>query len=70
LATAAASAAPADQATPNPSMDTIYMSPMDKNIRAHAPGHCPRCGMALLTSIPEPAEYHLGVTASSATIRG
>ena len=46
------------------------MCPMDKDIRAHAPGKCPRCGMALVTSIPEPAEYHLDVTASPAPAPG
>jgi hypothetical protein len=56
--------------TPDPSKDTIYMCPMDKDIRAHAPGKCPRCGMALVTSIPEPAEYHLDVTASPAPAPG
>src|ERR1043166_1797798 len=56
--------------TPDPSTDTVYMCPMDKDIRAHAPGKCPRCGMALVTSIPEPAEYHLDVTASPAPAPG
>src|ERR1044072_5352200 len=56
--------------TPDPSTDTVYMCPMDKDIRAHAPGKCPRCGMALVTSIPEPAEYHLDVTASPAPVAG
>src|SRR6185436_11938232 len=56
--------------TPDPSTDTVYRCPMDKDIRAHAPGKCPRCGMALVTSIPEPAEYHLDVTASPAPAPG
>jgi hypothetical protein len=43
---------------------------MDKDIRAHAPGKCPRCGMTLVNSIPEPAEYHLDVTASPAPAAG
>jgi hypothetical protein len=67
---APAAAAAAASQTPDPSRDTIYMCPMDKDIRAHAPGKCPRCGMALVTSIPEPAEYHLDVTASPAPAPG
>jgi hypothetical protein len=63
-------AVPAAAKTPDPSTDTVYMCPMDKDIRAHAPGKCPRCGMALVTSIPEPAEYHLDVTASPAPAPG
>lgn len=46
------------------------MCPMDKDIRAHEPGKCPRCGMTLVNSIPEPAEYHLDVTASPAPAAG
>ena len=34
--------------TPNPSTDTVCMCPMDKDIRAHEPGKCPRCGMTLV----------------------
>ncbi len=57
-------------ATPNPSTDQIFMCPMDKDIRSHAPGMCPRCGMTLVTSIPEPAEYHLDLTVSPAPVPG
>jgi hypothetical protein len=67
---ASAAATNAAATTPDPSTDTVYMCPMDKDIRAHAPGKCPRCGMALVTSIPEPAEYHLDVTASPAPVPG
>ena len=38
--------------TPDPSTDMVYMCPMDKDIRAHAPGKCPRCGMALVDEHP------------------
>src|SRR6185436_9870633 len=41
----------------------VYMCPMDKNIRAHQPGKCPICGMTLVTSIPDPVEYHLDLKA-------
>ena len=68
------SAAPVDStdatAAANPATAPVYMCPMDKDIRAHAPGKCPRCGMTLVNSIPEPAEYHLDVTASPAPAAG
>jgi hypothetical protein len=46
-------------ATPDPSTTSIYLCPMDKDIRSYGPGKCPRCGMTLVTSIPDPVEYHL-----------
>lgn len=44
----------------------VYMCPMDRDVRGFAPGKCPRCGMALVTSIPDPVEYHVDVTTSTA----
>ena len=52
--------------TPNPSTDTVFICPMDRDIRSHAAGKCPRCGMALVSDIPEPAEYHMDLDASPA----
>jgi hypothetical protein len=43
--------------------DQVYVCPMDKDIRAYAPGTCSRCGMALVTSVPEPVEYLLDISA-------
>jgi hypothetical protein len=40
----------------------VYMCPMDRDIRGHAPGKCPRCGMTLVTSIPDPVEYRVDLT--------
>jgi len=57
-----ASAARRTAATPDPSTSHIYLCPMDKDIRSYGPGKCPRCGMALVTDIPEPAEYHLDLS--------
>jgi hypothetical protein len=48
--------------TPNPSVDSIYICPMDKDIRSYKPGTCPRCGMKLVTDIPEPVEYHMDLS--------
>ena len=48
------------QATPATLVNApVFLCPMDRDIRQHAPGKCPRCGMALVTSVPDPVEYHL-----------
>ena len=41
-----------------------YLCPMDKDIRSKGPGQCPRCGMNLVTAIPDPVEYQLELTAT------
>ncbi len=48
-------APPAPLASP----DDVYVCPMDPDVRGHAPGVCPRCGMKLVAGIPESAEYNL-----------
>ena len=42
---------------PLPSSGEVYVCPMDPDVRGHDPGTCPRCGMKLVSGIPEPAEY-------------
>ena len=42
---------------PLPATDEIYACPMDPDVRSHAPGTCPRCGMKLAAGIPDPVEY-------------
>jgi len=44
----------------------VYMCPMDRDVRGYGPGKCPRCGMALVTSIPDPVEYLVDVTTAAA----
>ena len=39
--------------------DVVYVCPMDKDIRSSNAGSCPRCGMKLVSGIPEPREYHM-----------
>jgi hypothetical protein len=39
--------------------DPVYMCPMDRDVRSHEPGKCPKCGMALVAGVPDPVEYHL-----------
>lgn len=66
LSTAAEDAAPVP-AIPAPA-GTVYMCPMDKDIRSSRPGRCPRCGMALTTNVPEPVEYRLELSVQPAPI--
>ena len=63
------------QAPPKPTAaaaanTVVYMCPMDRDVRGYAPGKCPRCGMALVTSIPDPVEYHVDLTMSAAPESG
>jgi hypothetical protein len=57
----AEAAAPAAAATASKTTtgDLAYVCPMDPDIRSNEPGHCPRCGMALVAGIPDPKEFHL-----------
>jgi hypothetical protein len=54
--------AQAQPPAPTPSLD--YVCPMDKDVRAAAPGKCPRCGMKLVPGIADPVEYPLSLTLS------
>jgi hypothetical protein len=49
------------QAAPDPSADVVYMCPMDPEIRSHNPGTCRRCGMTLVSGVPDPVEFHVDV---------
>ncbi|MEP7353952.1 MAG: heavy metal-binding domain-containing protein [Acidobacteriota bacterium] len=49
--------------------DTIWMCPMDPDVRSHEPGKCPRCGMKLATGLPEPVEYHMDLSTLPAVLR-
>jgi hypothetical protein len=39
-----------------------FLCPMDKDIRAGAPGRCPRCGMALVPGVPDSLEYEVDLS--------
>jgi hypothetical protein len=39
--------------------DTVYVCPMDPDVRSNQPGKCPRCGMTLRAGLPEPVEYRM-----------
>jgi hypothetical protein len=60
----ASAAAPADPSAPppDPSQGVVYICPMDPDVRSHNAGTCRRCGMALVTGIPDPVEFHLDMS--------
>jgi len=68
-APAAAAKPAAAPAAANPSA-TVYMCPMDKDVRKLEPGKCPRCGMALVTSVPDPVEYQVDVRTNAPPVPG
>lgn len=47
----------AQQSTVTPPQDTVFVCPMDPDVRSHTPGSCPRCGMKLAANLPDPVEY-------------
>ncbi|HEX5432175.1 MAG TPA: heavy metal-binding domain-containing protein [Bryobacteraceae bacterium] len=42
--------------------ETVWVCPMDPDVRSNQAGVCPRCGMKLRSGIPERVEYHLDLT--------
>ena len=52
------SKAPAD-----PTQRLVYMCPMDPDVHSDRAGKCRRCGMTLVTGVPEPVEFHVDVAA-------
>jgi hypothetical protein len=52
-----------------PDPNSIFICPMDPDVRSHDPGTCPRCGMKLASGLPEPTEYHLDLTTTPKAIR-
>src|SRR5215469_7836207 len=49
--------------------NTVYVCPMDPDVRSSQPGICPRCGMNLAASLPEPAEYRLDLAVTPHLVR-
>ena len=49
--------------------DTVWVCPMDPDVRSNTPGVCPRCGMKLLSGIPERAEYHMDLVTTPRAIK-
>jgi hypothetical protein len=51
---------------PLPASDEVWACPMDPDVRGHAPGTCPRCGMKLVAGIPDPVEYTMDLKVAPA----
>lgn len=49
--------------------DTVYVCPMDPDVRSSRPGFCARCGMKLAAGLPEPAEYRMDLTVTPRLVR-
>jgi len=48
--------------------DTVFVCPMDPEVRSSKPGRCPRCGMDLVPGIPDPLKYPVDFRAEPASI--
>ena len=49
--------------------ETVWVCPMDPDVRSNQPGVCPRCGMKLSSGIPERAEYHMDLVTTPRAIK-
>ena len=49
--------------------DTVYVCPMDPDVRSNQPGFCPRCGMKLAAGLPDPAEYRMDLAVTPHLLR-
>jgi len=44
--------------------DNVFVCPMDPEVRSNNPGVCARCGMKLVSGVPEQVEFHLDLEVS------
>ncbi len=51
----------------DPTQQAVYICPMDPDVRSDRAGKCRRCGMTLITGVPEPTEFHVDVTSIPAS---
>ena len=49
--------------------DTVWVCPMDPDIRSNNAGVCPRCGMKLTAGHPETTEYHMDMITAPKVIK-
>ena len=47
----------------------VYSCPMDPDVRSNQPGVCKRCGMKLVSGVPDQVEYHLDLSTSPRAIK-
>jgi hypothetical protein len=49
--------------------DTVFVCPMDPEVRSNQPGVCSRCGMKLAAGVPDPVEYHMDLTTTPRALK-
>ena len=49
--------------------ETVWVCPMDPDVRSNLPGVCPRCGMKLASNVPDPVEYHMDLTTTPRALK-
>ncbi len=49
--------------------DTVYVCPMDPDVRSNTPGVCSRCGMKLVAGVPDPVEFHMDLTVTPPALK-
>jgi hypothetical protein len=60
---------PAIAPLPSQNAGTVYICPMDPDVRSSGPGKCARCGMSLVAGLPDPVEYHLHLDVSPKPVK-
>jgi hypothetical protein len=69
FAFSAGAQAPAPQPLAAQNAGSVYICPMDPDVRSNSPGKCARCGMALVSGLPDPVEYHMHVDVTPRPIK-
>lgn len=59
----------ADAAAVDTTQQGVYVCPMDPDVRSDRAGSCRRCGMTLVTGLPEPVEFHLDLSTLPEVLR-
>ncbi len=49
--------------------ETVWVCPMDPDVRSNQAGVCPRCGMKLTSGIPDRAEYHMDLVTTPKVLK-
>src|SRR5579862_4426710 len=49
--------------------DNIFVCPMDPDVRSNQPGVCKRCGMKMVSGIPDQVEYHMDLTTAPRALK-
>jgi heavy metal-binding protein len=49
--------------------EAVWVCPMDPDVRSNQAGVCARCGMKLLSGVPDRVEYHMDLTTTPRSIK-